>query len=116
MTTRDTGRELLWTPSEIGGSGHRDARPMAGPRRGPSAGTQGKGCVVTAAAIPDACGSRNRRRERTHDRPPWPAEITQRAERMAKATYHLSDERDRSSVRRKLRSDHGIHQGRFSSG
>src|SRR5271166_3531409 len=53
MTTRDTGRELLWTSSEIGGSGHRDARPMAGPRRGPSAGTQRKGCVVTAAAIPD---------------------------------------------------------------
>ena len=30
MTTRDTGRELLWTPSEIGGSGHRDARLKAG--------------------------------------------------------------------------------------
>ena len=53
MTTRDTGRELLWTPSEIGGSGHRDARLKAGPRRGPTAGTQGKGCVVTVAAIPD---------------------------------------------------------------
>ncbi len=53
MTTRDTGRELLWTPSEIGGSGHRDASPMAGPRRGPDVGTQGKGCVVTVAAIPD---------------------------------------------------------------
>ncbi len=38
MTTRDTGRELLWTPSEIGGSGHRDARPVAGPRRGPNVG------------------------------------------------------------------------------
>jgi|GEM_PF-6160630 len=27
MTTTDTGRELLWTPAEIGGSGHRDVRP-----------------------------------------------------------------------------------------
>ena len=52
MTTRDTGRELLWTPSEIGGSGHRDARPVSGPRRGPNVGTQGRGAVVTAAAIP----------------------------------------------------------------
>jgi len=34
MTTTDTGRELLWTPSEFGGSGHRDARPMA-ERAGP---------------------------------------------------------------------------------
>src|ERR1700758_3256536 len=53
MTTGDTGRELLWTPSEIGGSGHRDARLKGGPRRGPNVGTQGKRCIVTAAAIPD---------------------------------------------------------------
>src|ERR1700758_3118754 len=52
MTTGDTGRELLWTPSEIGGSGHRDARLKGGPRRGPNVGTQGKRCIVTAAAIP----------------------------------------------------------------
>jgi hypothetical protein len=30
MTTTETGRELLWTPSEIGGSGHREARLVAG--------------------------------------------------------------------------------------
>jgi len=38
MTTRDTGRELLRTPSEIGGSGQRDARLVAGPCRGLASG------------------------------------------------------------------------------
>jgi long-chain acyl-CoA synthetase len=43
----------LRTPSEIGGSGQRDARLVAGLRRGPDGGAQRKGWVVTAAAIPD---------------------------------------------------------------
>ena len=40
MTTRDTGRELLRTPSEIGGSGQREARLVAGLRRGLASGCE----------------------------------------------------------------------------